>query len=162
MGVGAVFISTLALSELKVPHDPPRDQEELLAATLQIIVSFVVLCSIIIRESDIFSPCDSQEHLRRSLCNMIDGMSIPFFSAGRQIHSRTVSLTKTWTGQGRWESGLSDWATWVRGPGSRATSQIVVRRDEEAGDRSQVQTRIGEETEIEEVGTLDKVWKDSG
>lgn len=50
MGVGAVFISTLALSELKVPHDPPQNQEELLAATLQIIVSFIVLCSIIVRK----------------------------------------------------------------------------------------------------------------
>jgi len=50
MGVGAVFVSTLALSELKVPHDPPQDQEEFLAATLQIIVSFIVLCSIIIRK----------------------------------------------------------------------------------------------------------------
>lgn len=49
MGVGAVFISTLALSQLKVPHDPPQDQEEFLAATLQVIVSFIVLCSIIIR-----------------------------------------------------------------------------------------------------------------
>jgi sodium/hydrogen antiporter len=49
MGVGAVYVSTLALSELKVPHNPPQDQEELLAATLQVIVSFVVLCSIIIR-----------------------------------------------------------------------------------------------------------------
>ena len=50
MGVGAIFVSTLALSELKVPHNPPQDQEELLAATLQVIVSFIVLCSIIIRE----------------------------------------------------------------------------------------------------------------
>ena len=52
MGVGAIFVSTLALSELKVPHDPPRDQEEFLAATLQVIVSFIVLCSIIIRWSN--------------------------------------------------------------------------------------------------------------
>ena len=49
MGVGAIFVSTLALSELEVPHDPPQNQEEFLAATLQIIVSFIVLCSIIIR-----------------------------------------------------------------------------------------------------------------
>jgi hypothetical protein len=53
MGVGAMFISTLALSELKVPQNPPQDQEEYLAATLQIIVSFIVLCSIFIRE---FNP----------------------------------------------------------------------------------------------------------
>lgn len=49
MGVGAVFVSTLALSRLPKPQDPPQDQQELLAATLQTIVSFVVLGSIIIR-----------------------------------------------------------------------------------------------------------------
>ncbi|KAK0431883.1 Cation/H+ exchanger, partial [Armillaria borealis] len=49
MGVGAVFISTLALTELPEPHNPPESQQELLAATLQPIVSFVVLGSIIIR-----------------------------------------------------------------------------------------------------------------
>ena len=58
MGVGAVFISTLALSQLKVPHDPPQDQEEFLAATLQVIVSFIVLCSIIIRG---FNPAYSYQ-----------------------------------------------------------------------------------------------------
>lgn len=50
MGVGAVFISTLALSRLPVPHDPPQDQQEMLAATLQPIVSFIVLGSILIRK----------------------------------------------------------------------------------------------------------------
>jgi sodium/hydrogen antiporter len=49
MGVGAVFISTLALTRLPEPHDPPQNQQELLAATLQPIVSFVVLGSILIR-----------------------------------------------------------------------------------------------------------------
>ncbi|KAH8119373.1 Sodium/hydrogen exchanger [Phellopilus nigrolimitatus] len=51
MGVGAIFISTLALTELPVPNDPPANQNELLAASLHPIVSFVVLCSIVIRES---------------------------------------------------------------------------------------------------------------
>ncbi|KAK0480482.1 Cation/H+ exchanger [Armillaria luteobubalina] len=68
MGVGAVFISTLALTELPEPHNPPESQQELLAATLQPIVSFVVLGSIIIH-----------------------GLSIPFFSFGRTL-SRTLSM----------------------------------------------------------------------
>lgn len=63
MGIGAVFVSTLALSELKVPHNPPRDQQELLAATLQVIVSFVVLCSIIIRGSNPSSSRGFQKSL---------------------------------------------------------------------------------------------------
>jgi hypothetical protein len=50
MGVGAVFISSLALTRLPTPHDPPQNQQELLAATLQPIVSFIVLGSIIIRK----------------------------------------------------------------------------------------------------------------
>jgi hypothetical protein len=61
MGVGAIFVSTLALSELKTPHDPPRNREEFLVATLQIIVSFIVLCSIIIRGFNPSHLCDPQE-----------------------------------------------------------------------------------------------------
>ena len=49
MGVGAIFISTLAVTELPTPQSPPQNQAELLAATLQTIVSFVVLGSIVIR-----------------------------------------------------------------------------------------------------------------
>jgi hypothetical protein len=55
MGVGAIFISTLALTRLPTPNDPPRNQQELLAATLQPITAFVVLGSITIRKT-IFSP----------------------------------------------------------------------------------------------------------
>lgn len=51
MGVGAIFVSTLAVSRLPTPHNPPQNQQEVLAATLQTIVSFVVLGSIIIRTS---------------------------------------------------------------------------------------------------------------
>jgi len=70
MGVGAIFISTLALARLDEPHIPPRNQEERLAASIHPIVSFVVLGSIIIH-----------------------GLSIPFFKLGQQ----TVSLTSTWS-----------------------------------------------------------------
>ncbi|KAJ3776510.1 Sodium/hydrogen exchanger [Lentinula raphanica] len=56
MGVGAVFISTLALTELPVPHDPPHNQEELLALYIQPVVAFVVLGSIIILVESILVP----------------------------------------------------------------------------------------------------------
>lgn len=49
MGVSAIFVSVLATTRLPVPHSPPEGQAELLAATLQTIVSFVVLGSILIR-----------------------------------------------------------------------------------------------------------------
>ncbi|TFY77236.1 hypothetical protein EWM64_g6773 [Hericium alpestre] len=74
MGVGAVFISTLAISRLETPEDPPQNQQQLLAATLQPIVAFIVLCSIIIH-----------------------GLSIPFFSLSREVGSRMLSLSRTRT-----------------------------------------------------------------
>ena len=49
MGVSAIFVSTLAVTELPAPRSPPQSQAELLAATLQTIVGFVVLCSIVVR-----------------------------------------------------------------------------------------------------------------
>lgn len=55
MGVGAIFISTLALTRLPEPSNPPVGQTEILAASLHPIVSFVVLCSILIRKSYILN-----------------------------------------------------------------------------------------------------------
>ncbi|KAF7296875.1 Na-H-Exchanger domain-containing protein [Mycena indigotica] len=74
MGVGAIFVSSLAVKRLPHPHDPPANQQELLAATLQPIVSFVVLGSIIVH-----------------------GLSIPFFTLGGNMHMRTRSLLATLT-----------------------------------------------------------------
>lgn len=71
MGVGAVFVSSLALTRLPTPEHPPADQAQFLAATIQPIVSFVVLGSIIVH-----------------------GLSIPLFSIGRSVHCcTTLSLT---------------------------------------------------------------------
>lgn len=50
MGVSAVFVSALATVRLPKPQSPPQNQPEMLAATLQTIVAFVVLGSILIRE----------------------------------------------------------------------------------------------------------------
>ncbi|KAF8891636.1 Sodium/hydrogen exchanger family-domain-containing protein [Infundibulicybe gibba] len=87
MGVGAVYISTLALHKLPVPHNPPESQADLLALTLQPIVSFVVLGSIIIH-----------------------GLSIPFFSLGKTVHSRTLSPAATLISSQRPEP---DWKHWT-------------------------------------------------
>ncbi|KZW00958.1 hypothetical protein EXIGLDRAFT_666780 [Exidia glandulosa HHB12029] len=71
MGVGAIFISTLAAKELpEVPTEGELDQAEILAASIQPIVAFMVLCSI-----------------------AVHGMSIPFFSLGRRVHS----VRRTWS-----------------------------------------------------------------
>ncbi|KAG2368131.1 Cation/H+ exchanger, partial [Suillus spraguei] len=74
MGVSAIFVSTLALTRLPTPENPPADQAQYLAATIQPIVSFVVLGSIVIH-----------------------GLSIPFFNVSRVAHTRTTSLSKTST-----------------------------------------------------------------
>ncbi|KIL62106.1 hypothetical protein M378DRAFT_187418 [Amanita muscaria Koide BX008] len=77
MGVGAVFVSTLAVHKLPVPTYPPETQEDLLALTLQPIVTFVVLGSIIIH-----------------------GLSIPFFNMGRNMKTRTLTFARTITTHG--------------------------------------------------------------
>ncbi|KAH7915477.1 Sodium/hydrogen exchanger family-domain-containing protein [Hygrophoropsis aurantiaca] len=71
IGIGAVYISTLAASTLPKPSNPPANQTEFLAATIQPIVAFMVLCSV-----------------------AIHGLSIPSFSLGRRVHS--VS-SRTWS-----------------------------------------------------------------
>ncbi|KAG1775339.1 Sodium/hydrogen exchanger family-domain-containing protein [Suillus placidus] len=89
MGVSAVFVSSLALTRLPTPEHPPANQAQYLAATIQPIVSFVVLSSVIVH-----------------------GLSIPFFSMGRGVHSRTTSLTMTWTSINR--ATVPDWVHWAR------------------------------------------------
>ncbi|KAI6026254.1 Sodium/hydrogen exchanger family-domain-containing protein [Pisolithus microcarpus] len=88
MGVSAVFVSALALTRLPTPENPPADQQQRLAAMIQPIVSFVVLGSIVIH-----------------------GLSIPFFNLGRGMHSRTTSLSLTWTWTNR---PTPDWVLWAR------------------------------------------------
>ncbi|KAG9092153.1 hypothetical protein FRC06_000224 [Ceratobasidium sp. 370] len=63
MGVGAIFISMLALTKLPPPQGRVDDQVDCVVASIQPIVSFVVLGSI-----------------------FIHGLSIPFFSFGSWFH----------------------------------------------------------------------------
>ncbi|KAG9315963.1 Sodium/hydrogen exchanger family-domain-containing protein [Chiua virens] len=100
VGIGAVYISTYAVVNLPKPSDPPANRAEFLAATIQPIVAFIVLCSV-----------------------AIHGLSIPFFSLGRRVHS--VS-SRTWS---RHASG-PDWATYTRHV-TRA-EDVVINRDPDA------------------------------
>ncbi|CCM01172.1 uncharacterized protein FIBRA_03220 [Fibroporia radiculosa] len=104
--MGAIFISTLAAEQLPNPASPPENQAQYLAATIQPIVAFMVLCSI-----------------------TIHGLSIPFFSLGRRVHSvsRTWSRHDTFgTFSGR---SLPEWTTHTRPviPGQ----DIIINRDSE-------------------------------
>lgn len=101
-GVGAIFISTLAAQKLPHPHDPPQNQDEILAASIQPIVAFMVLCSI-----------------------TIHGLSIPFFSLGRTV-------SRTWSRHDTWNRGhsLPEWANQTRTV--TRPEDIVINRDREA------------------------------
>jgi len=114
MGVGAVFVSTLALTRLPEPGENPETQPELLAATLQTIVSFVVLGSI-----------------------LIHGLSIPFFSFGKKVHSRTISLSRTWTSRNA--ENAPDWVLWTR----RVPSTPRVELQDGLAAQSQVDLEMG-------------------
>lgn len=96
IGIGAVYISTLAVELLPKPNNPPTNQTEFLALTIQPIVSFMVLCSV-----------------------ATHGLSIPFFSLGRRVHS--VS-SRTWS-----RHAAADWA-----PQAKLVTRpedIVINRD---------------------------------
>ncbi|KAH7105072.1 Sodium/hydrogen exchanger family-domain-containing protein [Auriculariales sp. MPI-PUGE-AT-0066] len=106
MGVGAVFVSTLTLHRLPEPSNPPQDQTDLLALTIQPIVSFVILGSI-----------------------LIHGLSIPFFNIGRRVHTITRTLSQSRSGPdwltsvGRYPKpaiSLTSTLTEIRSPGSVA------------------------------------------
>ena len=91
MGVGAIFISTLALHQLPPPSNPPQTQQDILTLSIQPIVSFVVLSSIIVRALAV-----NNFFLSFILHILLDGLSIPFFNLGQNV-SRTVTLTATLT-----------------------------------------------------------------
>lgn len=101
IGVGAVFISTLAVGALPATEgNPEEDQIAMLASTIQPIVSFMVLCSI-----------------------TIHGLSIPFFSLGRRVHS----VSRTWSRHQSMDPGTPEWATNVRRV--HKPEDIVINRD---------------------------------
>ncbi|KIJ25191.1 hypothetical protein M422DRAFT_273866 [Sphaerobolus stellatus SS14] len=128
IGVGAIFISTLAVEQLPHANDPPRDQIELLAASIQPIVAFMVLCSI-----------------------TVHGLSIPFFSLGRRVHS----VSRTWSRHQSTDLALGpEWTTHTR----RVTraEDIVVNRDEAADVMERGAVGVEEKREVPEEGTEDR------
>ena len=120
--MGAIFISTLAVEQLPHAHDPPQNQVELLAASIQPIVAFMVLCSV-----------------------AVHGLSIPFFSLGRRVHS----VSRTWSRHQTADLVVGpEWATQT----TRVTraEDIVVNHD-----------RLSEEeADTMELGQSDKLGSD--
>lgn len=130
MGVSAVFVSNLALTRLPTPEHPPANQAQYLAATIQPIVSFVVLASIIVH-----------------------GLSIPFFNIGRGVHSRTTSMTATWTSRNR--VTVPDWVLWARRTPDIVKSTAV--EDVEQGPTNIPQDTDGSVVDIPDTGPPDIV-----
>ncbi|KAF9447018.1 hypothetical protein P691DRAFT_782949 [Macrolepiota fuliginosa MF-IS2] len=103
IGIGAVFISTIAAEVLRTGHDneavPVNKQTELLRESIQPIVAFMVLCSV-----------------------AIHGLSIPSFSLGRRVHS----VSRTWSRRDTMDT-TPDWTNQTR----RVTrpEEIVINRD---------------------------------
>ena len=114
MGIGAIFISTLA-SEFLIHHingnpSTTADQQhqiEMVSQMIQPIVAFMVICSI-----------------------TIHGLSIPGFSLGRRVHS----VSRTWSRRDTVGSraGAPDWTNQARLV-TRA-EDIVINRDLERGE----------------------------
>ncbi|TFY80612.1 hypothetical protein EWM64_g3400 [Hericium alpestre] len=108
MGVGAIFISTLATRQLPPPHDPPETQAELLGASIEPIVAFMVVTSI-----------------------LIHGLSIPFFSLGRRVHT----FSRTWSR--RETPAVPEWTTQTR-PVLRGTDIVINRDEADRAERTEV------------------------
>ncbi|KAI5481360.1 Cation/H+ exchanger [Pseudohyphozyma bogoriensis] len=111
MGVGAIFISTLAASKLPTPNVPPENSMDVLALSIQPITYFLVLSSI-----------------------LIHGLTISFFSLGRRVHSRVTSITRTFTAA----SGDGNEPSWMsRVKRARAGEEIVINRDDDPSDMAE-------------------------
>lgn len=107
IGIGAVFISTLAVEFLHHNHkgDNLRNAEiTILEDAIQPIVAFMVLCSI-----------------------TLHGLSIPSFSLGRRVHS----VSRTWSRRDTQTSAPPDWTTQTRMV--TRGEDIVINRDLELG-----------------------------
>jgi NhaP-type Na+/H+ or K+/H+ antiporter len=108
MGVGAIFIATLAKTRMpEGAAERDTQQVDLLRECILPIVSFLVLSSIVTH-----------------------GLSIPFFSLSRRVHS----ITHTWSRNPSMDARRDEpaWTTHARRivPGQ----DIVVNRDDEEGD----------------------------
>ncbi|KAF5391889.1 hypothetical protein D9757_001639 [Collybiopsis confluens] len=105
MGIGAVFISTLAAEVLSSNETAQeKHQTVLLTQTIQPITAFMVLCSI-----------------------AIHGLSIPSFSLGRRVHS----VSRTWSRHTG--TGLPEWTSQARHVTDR--EEIIINRDRDSVDQ---------------------------
>ncbi|KAG6826242.1 hypothetical protein H0H92_000594 [Tricholoma furcatifolium] len=99
IGIGAVFISTLANITISDTDYYTSQQVQVLSEAIQPIVAFMVLCSIILH-----------------------GLSIPSFSLGRRVHS----VSRTWSRHT--SMSQPEWTNQIRVV-ERGADNIVINRD---------------------------------
>ncbi|KPV73271.1 uncharacterized protein RHOBADRAFT_29016, partial [Rhodotorula graminis WP1] len=125
MGVGAIFISTLAAEKLPTPNIPPENGVETLALMIVPVTYAIVLSSI-----------------------LVHGLSISFFTLGRRVHSRVASFSRTLTAQSgnsgfgrtfsfgttsRAERAKDEEPSWMsRVKRATRAEDIVINRDDES------------------------------
>lgn len=109
MGVGAIFIATLAKTRLpEGAAEKDTEQVDLLRESIMPIVSFLVLASIVTH-----------------------GLSIPFFSLGRRVHS----ITHTWSRNPSMDTRRDNEPAWTTHARRVIPGQdIIINRDDEDGD----------------------------
>lgn len=104
MGVGAVFIATLAKTKLPEPQEEPIGQAEILSASIQPIVYFLVLISILCRE------CCSSGFRNQAGYSPMHGPGLQTVSRSPSSHSPSEFTRFLVPGRG------SPWATNPLGP----------------------------------------------
>ncbi|CBQ71014.1 related to Na+/H+ antiporter AnNHA1 [Sporisorium reilianum SRZ2] len=115
MGVGAIFIATLGRTLMpEEVHEPPQTTNDVLALTIQPIVYFFVLCSIIVH-----------------------GFTIPFFAFGKNARRRAHTLTRTWSRNPSMRDDEPSWMSRVRRV--RTGEDIVINTDDISADKMSAQ-----------------------
>lgn len=90
MGVGAIFIATLALDKLPKPNNPPQNQTDVLALTMEPIIAFMVMCSILTRTLSEQLYVSELTSFRRALYSILQfGTEGDFFNV-------TTNLVTSW------------------------------------------------------------------
>jgi hypothetical protein len=148
MGVGAIFVSTLALSELKFPTTRPKARKSswrppckssspLSSSVPSSSVGLILPISVVYRNAD-----------RVSYVNITDGLSIPFFSVSRQdpvSHGFVDEDLDLRSGPvGSRTSGLGDLDQTARVSTSLANRDLDVMRKLETDPRSRLGWEIFE------------------
>ncbi|EOQ99739.1 hypothetical protein E3P92_01377 [Wallemia ichthyophaga] len=134
MGVGGIFISTLALTELPYPQGEPQNQAELVAITMHPIVWFMVLVS-----------------------TFIHGLSIPFFSLGKRVNTfrRSSTFGNTFS-----RASITDGNDWMHRMQQIVPGQdIVINRDDEAEKGSLTQTSSSQQRKESENPKMEEVQR---